>query len=309
MGGRIKPDIVTSLFVNIKLTRNPNNSKRRKSNQVKCVIHKTAYSEWTDACRNTWDRKAKECKVYKTGHYYNAGGVSVADDEVMAGLDPYEKLQFFEECLENKYNIEREMFQREVHSICLAICAHLIVGQQWRFVGKKIVAQRKWGTLIKSLSLFAMGYRRAGKTSAIQMHASTLAITVPGISISAFALAKRISIALGKGTQKMVIEAGYSHMLYARSDEVITLRVNENPQTERTIFMSPGNPDVYRFMDRSCDWCVHSVCLGVYTLYSNSTTDQVSHVFSNLQQPRWMRCHTIYKPNWCLFDSSSNEAA
>lgn len=240
----IEPTIASNLISLNVVNRVNNNNKRVKREETKCVIYRTSFAQWTTASRAQWDRKAKDCIVYQRSHYYNTRATTEDDDEVLSGLDPYEKIQFCEEFLENRYNIDREMFQREVHSICIAICAHLIVGQQWKFVGKDIVKRRRWGNLIKSLSLFAMGYRRAGKTSSVQMHTSTLSITVPGISIGMFAVSKRISKALGMGTIKMIIEAGYGHMLYSKSDEVITLRVNENPMTERVIFMSPGNPDV-----------------------------------------------------------------
>lgn len=218
--------------------------KKQKKAEIKCVIYKSSFNEWVDVNRTHWDKKAKETSVHPREYYFDTYSNVIDDDEILKNLDPYERIQLFEEFLENKYKIDRELFQRQVHDMITAVCAHLIVGDRWKFVGKDIVKQRGWEDIVKSLSLFAMAYRRAGKTSSCQMSASNLAILCPGINISMFANSQRIAIVMGQGVIKMIIEAGYGDMIYTKSKEIIVLRINNNPLSERTIFMSPGNPDV-----------------------------------------------------------------
>lgn len=224
---------------------NASNLNERKVVEADYLIHKTPFDQWVDVSRIQWDKKAKDSAVYKRSHYYNTETGGEDDDEILHNMDAYERIRFFEDFLENKFKIDRELFQREVHDMCVAVLAHLIVGPEWKFIGKDIVKDRGWDTLVKSLSAFAMAYRRAGKTSAIQMIAASLAILCPGISLAVFSTSKRISKVLGMGVIKMIIEAGYGDMIYTKSEEIIALRVNNNPLTERTIFMSPGNPDIY----------------------------------------------------------------
>jgi hypothetical protein len=219
--------------------------KRTKIDNEGHVIYKTSFTEWVDANRAQWDKKAKESAVYNRSHYYSNHLTADEEEEILRNLDPYERIQYFENFLENKFNIDRELFQREVHDMCIAVLAHLIVGTEWKFVGKDIVKKRKWGQLVKSLSVFAMAYRRAGKTSSIQMITSSGMVLIAGISFGVFSTSKRISKVLGTGVIKMIIEAGYADMIYTKSDEIIALRMNDNPLTERSLFMSPGNPDIY----------------------------------------------------------------
>jgi hypothetical protein len=209
------------------------------------VFYKSIFESWLNVILVLWNTLAKSVALYDRASYYSSSERTEESDEPLLNIPPHDRIQFFENFLENKFNIDRELFQRQVHQMCIAVVAHLIVGKEWKFVGRDIVKQRGWEQLIKSLSFFAMSFRRAGKTSSIQMLAAALVILVCGISIAIFATNKRISMALGKGMLKMIIEAGYEDMIYTNSMESITLRMNENPKTERTIFMSPGNPDIY----------------------------------------------------------------
>lgn len=240
------------------VNRSNNNYRKTGTEEPGLLWYKTQFDEWVDVNKVQWDKRAKESIVYDRQHYYTTYGNVEDDEEILSSMDPYERIQFFEEFLENKFNIDREMFQREVHDMCVAVLAHLIVGAEWKFVAKDVVKKYKWSKLVKSLSAFAMAYRRAGKTSSIQMLAATLMILCPGISIGVFSTSKRISKVLGNGVIKMIIEAGYGDMIYTKSEEIITLRVNNNPLTERSLFMSPGNPDIYTHYLLSKMWGVFS---------------------------------------------------
>jgi hypothetical protein len=208
-------------------------------------IHKSTVSSWLNNTSNVWKAKAKEVEVFDRKSYYTNEEETAEADEPILQIDPYERITFFEDFLENKFNIERELFQREVHKMCVPVLAHLIVGSEWNFIGREIVKRRGWENIVKSLSFFAMAYRRAGKTSSIQQITSAASILIPNMETAIFATSKRISNALGQGVKKMIIEAGYEDMIYKDSEERIILRMNGNVSTERIIFMSPGNPDIY----------------------------------------------------------------
>lgn len=206
---------------------------------------KSIFVCWITIITGWWTKKAKEGAVHKRSSYYSSAEAAVSSEEILENIDPYDRITVFEDFLENKFNIDRELFQREVHRYCVAVLAHLIVGKEWKFIGKNIVDQRGWAQLILSLSFFAMAYRRAGKTSAIQILAATALILICAISIAVFSSGKRISQVFGKGIIKMVIQAGYEDMLYRNADENIELRIGNNANSERSLFMSPGNPDIY----------------------------------------------------------------
>jgi len=203
------------------------------------AYYSTPFNQWYDKAIDRWNRKKMACKVYKRAEY------TMRPPPLQEKQSGDEKLQSFEDLLENGFAIERHMFQREFHKIALAILAHLIVGQEeWSFIGPAIVKERGWAKLISSLVLLVMAFRRCGKTMSCAILAAGLMITVAGVTIATFSTGIRISNMFGAAVYKLLCAAGYADKVVKYTEEVLIV-AGEGAFDERVLYMYPSDSDIY----------------------------------------------------------------
>lgn len=213
------------------------------------VVRQKIFEDWCTKANERWTQKAKQCAVHPRTEYYTdriarRNAMDIWENETSG----YDKLMTAEDFLENKHGIDREIFQREVHDRMLAICAHMIVGKEWQFIGQDIIRSRPgWQEWVQSLSLFASAFRRAGKTSAIQQFVNMLLCLLFKISVAVFSTGQRISRLFGMGVYKLICIAGYEHQIRKFTDELLVLADDEDdPIHVKILFMAPSDSEIYR---------------------------------------------------------------
>jgi len=204
------------------------------------AYYESPYSQWWDKALEKWNRKKSACKVYSRADYVMRPPPM---EEKKSGD---EKLQHFEELLENGFGVERHMFQREFHKRALAILAHLIVGQEdWSYIGPSIIKERGWEDLVTSLVLLVMAFRRVGKTMSCALLSAGLMIEVPDVVIASFSTGIRISNMFGAAVYKLLCIAGYSDRIVKYTEEALILAGDTSFLDERVLLMYPSDSDIY----------------------------------------------------------------
>lgn len=214
------------------------------------VVLTSIFDSWCSKSNERWSQKAKACSVYAREEYYSdriatRNAVDIWENEVSG----YDKLMIAEDFLENSIGVDREIFQREVHERLTAICAHLIVGKEWQFIGHDIAAQRPgWEEWQMSLALFVSAFRRVGKTSSLQQFIDMLMCKLNKISIACFSTGQRISRLFGMGVYKMICLSGFEHQIRKFTDELLIMASDEDdPINVKILFMAPSDSEINDF--------------------------------------------------------------
>lgn len=181
----------------------------------------------------------------------------------------YNRFEFFTKLINGGLGIQNELFQEEFLHEIAKVLAPLIVGADWQKVAPELSIRYGWNLQNMIPMLCGLTPRRTGKSTCVAEAISAFALSAPHRKIALFAVAQRISKAMGDMIFNMLQDAGFGDLVSQRDTETMTL-VGESKEDQRVILTLPMSINVESCTFRIFFYALYFLCVCLCVFISPS---------------------------------------